>query len=537
MMLKRHRFLILLTGVFCLSLQAAQERSGSRQEESEDYFEKWLKQDAVYIITDDEKTVFQKLTTPEEKEQFIEQFWFRRDPDPKTAVNEFKEEHYRRLAYANERFSVGMPGWMSDRGRVYIIHGPPDQIESHPTGGQYQRPGWEGGGWTQTYPFEVWRYRYIEGMGSEVMVEFVDKTLSGQYQLAVNPEEKDALLQMGSAGATLSEILHQSRKANRPYFDPAHQGSRYVPNGESAFDRYAKFAKIQAPPAIKYKDLQELVKTNVTYQNLSFQARSDYFRLNQAQTVVPVTLEIRDDVLTFREQDGVFTAEIAVYGIITSITNRVIQEFEDDLVTSYRPNDPLGGKGRSLYQRTFVLDNAIRYKIDLVVKDVNSGKVGVLRKALAPPRVPTGEPLGTSSLILSDYVQLLADVPRDDLMFVLGDVKIRPSLNDSFAADRPLAVYLQVYNVRIDQANQAPSLQVNYTIERDGKRAVELEDLTGQGVYDYSGDRLVLLQELPIDGLGPGKYHLDIQIKDTISNQTISTSADFLLTEGKGPAD
>ena len=168
---------------------AVQENEALLQEEQEDYFEKWLNQDVLYIISDEERSVFEQLATPEEREQFIEQFWFRRDPDPKTPSNEYKTEHYRRLAYVNEKFSVGMPGWMSDRGKIYIIHGPPAQVESHPTGGQYQRPMREGGGWTQAYPWERWRYRHIEGIGDDVELEFVDKSMTGQYRLALNPEE------------------------------------------------------------------------------------------------------------------------------------------------------------------------------------------------------------------------------------------------------------------------------------------------------------------------------------------------------------
>jgi len=92
------------------------------QEEARDYYRKWLDEDVVYIITDEEREIFENLATEEEREQFIEQFWFRRDPDPTTSENEYKEEHYRRIAYANEHFRSGFPGWMTDRGRIYILH-------------------------------------------------------------------------------------------------------------------------------------------------------------------------------------------------------------------------------------------------------------------------------------------------------------------------------------------------------------------------------------------------------------------------------
>ena len=123
-------------------------QSGPVQEEEEDYYRKWLSEDALYIIQPDERDVFENLTTQEEKARFIEQFWYRRDPDSRTSINEFKEEHYRLIAYANQWFKSGKPGWRTDRGRIYIMHGPPDETESHPAGGQYQRPTYQGGGFT-----------------------------------------------------------------------------------------------------------------------------------------------------------------------------------------------------------------------------------------------------------------------------------------------------------------------------------------------------------------------------------------------------
>ncbi|HEV2715142.1 MAG TPA: GWxTD domain-containing protein, partial [Terriglobales bacterium] len=137
-----------------------------KQEVSSSY-KKWLNEDVSYIITDEERAAFKQLSNDEERDNFIEAFWQRRDPTPDTVENEFKEEHYRRIAYANEHFAAGIPGWKSDRGRIYVVYGPADEIESHPSGGTYERPIEEGGGSTSTFPFEDWRYRYIEGIGQE----------------------------------------------------------------------------------------------------------------------------------------------------------------------------------------------------------------------------------------------------------------------------------------------------------------------------------------------------------------------------------
>jgi len=176
---------------------------------------KWLDEDVRWIISDEERATFKQLSNEEEREQFIEAFWQRRDPTPDTAENEFKDEHYRRIAYANEHFAAGIPGWKTDRGKIYIMYGPADEIESHPAGGSYQRPMEEGGGETSTFPFEQWRYRYLEGIGQEVIVEFVDNCMCGDYHMTMDRSEKDALLYTPNAGLTLYEQMGIANKASR----------------------------------------------------------------------------------------------------------------------------------------------------------------------------------------------------------------------------------------------------------------------------------------------------------------------------------
>jgi len=173
-----------------LSEREKKKREEKLRKELETPYRKWLNEDVAYIITDEERAAFKRLQTDEEREQFIEQFWLRRDPTPDTVENEFKEEHYRRIAYSNEHYASGIPGWKTDRGRIYITYGPPDEIDSHPSGGTYERPPEEGGGETSTYPFEQWRYRHIEGIGTNVIIEFVDPTLSGEFRMTMDPNAK-----------------------------------------------------------------------------------------------------------------------------------------------------------------------------------------------------------------------------------------------------------------------------------------------------------------------------------------------------------
>ena len=536
----RCSFLLLFALSLPVSLLAlAEQQRGKRKEqlkelrweEQEDYYNRWLNVDVVYIISPEEREVFDRLSTPEEKEQFIEQFWYRRDPDPLTVANEFKEEHYRRIVYANESFSSGFPGWKTDRGRIYIIHGPPDSMESYPSGGLYVRPFDEGGGTTATFPFEKWWYRHIPGVGSGIELQFVDPSMTGEYRLALWPEEKDALLHSsGSHGLTQEEMLY-GVKRGRAYF---HRDPKYPWMGTQAKDnpflRYETYDMVQRSPEITFKDLKGIVQVNITYSDLPFRIRQDYFKLNENQVLVPVTLEFENKALTFKEENGVYNAKLAIYGIVTSITKRVITEFQHDLITSYRPKSLSQGlAGRSMYQKIVLLDKKIRYKLELVAKDLNSGHVGVTRTAIAPP--PYKEEIPTaSSLLLSDFMSELSVIPRSDEMFVIGDVKVRPSISKVFPASGSLGVYFQLYHVGIDQTSLSPSLSVNYqVVNREGRTVLEMVEESGESIQFFSHQRVVIVKALPTEKLEPGAYQLRIKVQDRIKDQAVSVKDDFEL--------
>jgi len=212
-------------------------------------YKKWLNEDVVWIITDEERAAFKQLSNDEERDNFIEAFWQRRDPTPDTEENEYKEEHYRRIAYANEHYAAGIPGWKSDRGRIYIMYGPADEVDSHPSGGSYERPMEEGGGETSTFPFETWRYRYLEGIGQEIMIEFVDTCMCGDYHMTLDRSEKDALKYTPNAGLTLYEQMGMANKTSR-FQNGGLEQLGAGPNSNDLqtkeFDRLETYAKLQA---------------------------------------------------------------------------------------------------------------------------------------------------------------------------------------------------------------------------------------------------------------------------------------------------
>jgi GWxTD domain-containing protein len=522
---------VFLLPCFLLPLHA-QEDGALQREEAEEYFQNWLNEDVFYIITSEERAVFENLTTVDEKEQFVEQFWFRRDPDPRTADNEFRAEHYRRIAYANEKFGSGLPGWQTDRGRIYIIHGPPTEIESHPTGGIYERPMSEGGGSTNTFPFEVWRYRYIEGVGDDVRLEFVDTTMAGEYRLSYRPEDKDALLHVPGAGLTMAETYGLAGKADRPYFSVGGMDSypmMHYSARDSFFARYETYARVQRPAEIKYPDLKELVTVNVDYADLPFSIREDYFRLNDKQVLAPVTVQTENKQLKFRQEGDRNVARLAVYGIVTSIGNRVVYEFEDDVLVSHGLQDLEAALSqKSIYQRIIPLDDKMRYKLDLIVQDLHSGQTGVVRRPLIPPSFQT-EKIAASSLVLSDSVRIIDTIPEEVEKFVLGDVKIYPSLANEFTSDRPLGVYFQLYNVQIDQSTLLPSLVVTISVFKDGELLGQLSAAQGEWVQFYSGQRIVILKLIGLEGMEPGEYQIKVEVQDRLNEQQLELNDRFTI--------
>jgi GWxTD domain-containing protein len=517
--------LVLVSG----SLAALQRPSkAQRQEEKKDYYKTWLDEDVVYIITADERAVFDKLTTEEEREQFIEQFWFRRDPDPRTPTNEFKEEHYRRIAYANDHFGSGRAGWKSDQGRIYIIHGKPDEIQDH-FGGAYERPMYEGGGVTSTYPYQVWRYRRIDGLGGDIELEFVDKTLTGDYKLARDFHEKDAFANVPGIGLTLAEERGLAGKHDR--FIRSGAGEYYpllaLRDQDRPFVRLERYAGVMRPQAIKHPDLKQIVEVDVSYSSVPFRLHYDYFRLNEAQCIVAVNVELANRHLTFVPKGDFHTAPLAIYGLVSSMNGEIIKEFEDDVATSVNSEILQRGlTGKSLYQKLLILEKGKKFKLNLVVKDRNSGKVGAITRAVYPPNYTTNE-LEISSLVLSENIQRLDRVPDADEMFVLGDVKIRPSLDRVFSVDRLMGSYVQVYNVGVDQQTLQPSLRIRYKLFREGNQLMEIVDEQGESIHFYSGQRVVLTRVFSPGELGAGKYRLLVEVHDRITNQSAMIGDEF----------
>ena len=501
-------------------------------------YRKWLDEDVRWIITDEERSTFMQLSNDEERDQFIEAFWQRRDPTPDTEENEYKEEHYRRIAYANEHFAAGIPGWKSDRGHMYIVFGPPDEIDSHPSGGTYERPMEEGGGETSTFPFETWRYRYIEGIGQEVMIEFVDTCMCNDYHMTLDRSEKDALKYTPNAGLTLYEQMGMSSKTNRFSNGGLEQLGAGPFNQDlqtKQFDRLAQYAKLQAAPAVKFKDLEEIVSHKISVNLMPFDVRADFVKVTSDTVLVPVTIQLKNRDVTFQNKDGVERGTVNIFGRVTTLTGKVVQTFEDTVQVDV-PVEllPKTAENSSVYWKALPLRiSQNRYRLDIVVKDVNGDRTGSWSRAIEIPDF-SEDKLSSSTLIIADQMEQVATKNVGTGNFVIGTMKVRPRVAPSdgkpisFKRNQKLNFWMQVYNLSVDDKTHKPSATFEYNVTDANHKAV-IHTVESTDTMGNVGDQVTLQKTLSAANLPPGLYKIEIKVNDNLSKQTVDPTATFAV--------
>jgi GWxTD domain-containing protein len=512
-------------------------------------YKSWLEQDVPYIISDEERKAFKALGNDEEREAFIENFWLRRNANPDSPENEFREEHYRRIAYANEHFAAGKPGWKTDRGHIYISFGKPDEITSHPSGGNYDRPMDEGGGSTSTFPFEVWRYRYLEGIGENVELEFVDTCQCGDYHFTIDRGEKDALAKVPGMGLTQDEQMGKSKKSARTGGNLETLGGSVGGSASQAkqFDRIELAAKIFAPPAIQFHDLDAFMTEHKLLSGpiFPFDVRTDFVKVTESTVLVPITIQIKNRDITFVTKDGVSRGVVNILGKVTTLTHKSVQTFEDTVQVE-EPSELLEKSldRPSVYWKALPLLPGL-YRLYIAIKDENNkDHMGYYGRGI---EVPTyhDEKLGTSTLILADQMNTVSSREIGSGNFIIGNTFIRPRVSSSLKPNAPvtfkrsqqLNFWMQVYNLGIDEATKSNQATVTYQIVKttpatastSAADTVVFEKQLDSKDLGAHSDQMTVEKTLPISGLEPGKYKVTIKINDAISKQEIAQSAPFVV--------
>jgi GWxTD domain-containing protein len=523
-----------------LTEKQKKQNSKSLKIELSKTYKKWLDEDVRWIITDEEQKAFKLLSNDEERDQFIEAFWQRRDPTPDTEENEYKEEHYARIAYANEHFAAGVPGWKTDRGRIYIMYGKADEIDSHPSGGTYERPIEEGGGETSTFPFEDWRYRYLEGIGQEVIIEFVDTCMCGEYHMTMDRSEKDALLYTPNAGLTLYEQMGMSSKTQRftgSGLERLGAGPMSSDLQTKQFDRLEQFAKLQAPPPVKFKDLQEeLVSSKVILNPMPFDVRSDFVKVTADTVLVPVTVQMKNRDITFVNKDGIQRGTVNIFGRMSTLMGKVVQTFEDTVQVDV-PAEllPRTAENASVYWKALPLRPG-RYKLEIAVKDVNGDRKGRWSRGIVVPEF-SDDKLATSTLIVADQMEPVPTKAIGTGSFVIGAMKIRPRVAAAngkpavFKKDRDakLNFWMQVYNLGLDEKTHKPSATFEYDIVNMATNKSVVQKVESTDQMGSVGEQVTLQKTIAAANLQPGVYKIEIKVNDNISKQTVDPSAVFAV--------
>lgn len=522
---------LLLVSLSTLSLSAQQTKRNPEQQprrvkqELKKAYVEWIN-DVDIILTQSERDAWKKLATDNEREKFIEDVWHSRDPDPDTLENEFKEQFFERVAYANEHFSSGKPGRFTDRGRIYIKFGKPDEIESHPAGGIYERPSWEGGGSTSTYPFEKWFYRHIPNVRSGVELEFVDPTGSGEYRLARNPDEKDALIHVPGAGPTFAELAGLAQLPDRIAGLGSFGRVNYSRSQDSPFEVIDLLASLERDQPFERDFIGSRIPTPIVDDNaISFETQLNYFKQSDNRVLTVLTVQTNNDELAFTNNGGLETAHLNIFGWVTSVANRRVGKFEDSVTTTATAEELSTTRTRkSAYARGFILEPG-RYKVDVIVRDTKSGAAGLRQVGFVVPEFPVDR-LSASSIVLAaklENVESGAAVTP----FVIGTTKVIPNLSGVFRRNQPVGVYLQIYNAAIDQTTLRPAADAEYVLLKNGKEIGKQTEDWRQ--INDAGQRLTLSRLIDSRTLEPGEYQIRINIRDHVSGETISPSATFTI--------
>ena len=528
-MLRRFVIALLLVSFSTVSGQQT-ERNPQQQprkvkQELKKAYVNWIN-DVDPILTQSERDAWKKLETDEEREKFIEDVWRSRDPDPDTEENEFKQEFFERSAYANEHFSSGKPGRLTDRGRIYIKFGKPDEIESHPAGGTYRRPSYEGGGATSTYPFEKWFYRHLPNVGSGIEIEFVDPTGSGEYRIARNPDEKDALINVPGAESTFAELAGLETRAERIENLGGFGRANYMRSSDSPFEVLNLMASLERDQPFERNFLGTSTTTPIVDDNaINFETQINYFRQSDNRVLAVLTLQTDNEQLSFTNSGGIEIARLNIFGRVITLANRPIGKFEDSVTATATSEELSTTRTRkSAYARGITL-NPGRYRVDVIVRDIQSGAAGLKQVGFVVPEFPPDR-LSASSVVLAAKLEKMESGAAIG-PFVIGTTNVIPNLSGVFKRNQPVGVYLQIYNAAIDQTTLRPAADAEYVLLKNGKEvSKEIEDW--RQIND-AGQRLTLSRLLDTRSLNPGEYQVQIRIRDHVSGETIAPSASFTV--------
>jgi 5-hydroxyisourate hydrolase-like protein (transthyretin family) len=377
----------------------------------------------------------------------------------------------------------------------------------------------------------------LEGIGQEVIIEFVDTCMCGDYHMTIDRSEKDALLNTPNAGLTLSEQLGMTTKASR-FTNGGIERLGAGPFNQNLqtkqFDRLEQYAKLSRPPAVKFKDLEEVVSHKISVNLMPFDVRTDFVKVTADTVLVPITISVKNRDVTFLNKDGVQRGTVNIFGRVTTLTGKIAQTFEDT-VRADIPAEllPKSAENAQVYWKALPLRPG-RYRFDVVVKDVNGDRVGTWSRGILVPEF-NEDRLASSSLIVADVMEAVASKNVGTGNFVIGTTKVRPRVPPadgkpvSFKRNQKLNFWMQVYNLSVDQKTHKPSANIEYDVVNASTNKPVIHTVESTDKMGNVGDQVTLEKSLAAADLQPGIYRISIKVNDNISKQTVDPSAMFAV--------
>jgi GWxTD domain-containing protein len=469
-----------------------------------DRYRVWVEEEAVYIITSRERDVFLRLRADKERDIFIEAFWRQRDPTPGTDRNEFREEHYRRIQHANRTYGRSTPkmGWQTDRGRIYIILGPPRTIE------QYDNV-------NNVYPTEIWFYQGNESLGlpPAFNVIFFKRDGIGDYVLYSPAADGPRSLISTAIGDYRDERAYEQLRTLEPNL--ARQTLSLIPGenrpyGQASLASETLMAKIAAAPVKKVKDsyadalLRYKDVVEVEYTANYIESRAFLYVARDGDGPFLVHYSIEPSRLTLAGYGGRNTAGFELNGRVADAQGRTLYQFEKAFPVDLDAEGLDAVRATSLeFQDAFPCIPG-RYSFDLLLKNTVSKEFGSFTAALEIPEPQAGPVMG--DLFLGYGAEPAPAGSEEVVPFRIAGRQLLGDARKSFLPADSLVVVFQAYGLP-DAWKEGG--RARYVYLREGQSVLSrLRPLSGAGASS------AFLEEQPLAGFGPGYYEVRVSLLD-----------------------
>ncbi len=540
----------LFSALLVFSFAITSSYSASQETMLSEAHKKWLEEEVVYIITPAEREVFLKLETNHERDNFIEEFWLQRDPTPGTPRNEFREEHYSRIEFANHTFGRGTPieGWQTDRGKFYIMLGRPDNVQKYST--------------FDIHPIEIWYYTGNPKLDQEpnYRLTFFQRGGTGVYEL-YNPmrdgpqdlvphhERYPDTVQMNDQGgmvldpATAADVGGMSgvdgrdiqaymilrenvghELADASFSNiPGRRGPSYRLPSAILIKKVETYAAAKVDDAYAYEFLEHKAVVDVSYSvhYIGNQSKVDVLQHPSGMFFVNYTI-VPENLSVDFYRDKYFTNLQASLRVVDP-EDKTIFQMERNIPIELKKEEleTIGKRPFHLYDSFPIISG--NYTFNLLLENTVSKEFTSFETRL---RVPPPGQLQIGSLILARNIKNLPE-GKIHRAYQVGNIQIYPTLNNIFLGEDKLHLFFQIYNL-------TPDLQKNGLLKYTFFKEQQTSYTFDKKVADYGSSR-DFMETISLEALDPGRYAVRVTLFGQDGSELVSESEEFRISESPLP--